>query len=145
MAKKITVFLLGGGELQKKLKDLTTNETKSVIRGGCREALRPIAAQARTNAPRDSGGLARNIKIRSLKRSRRRVGARVTIQSKIAKHRYSFVLLGRKTGTKTSARRAKIAPDNFLKMAATSRARDAISIFNSVVDKHIRKVIGKRK
>lgn len=146
---KRTYFFVGAGKLAKKLEQLTNNETKAVIRGGCREALRPIQKQAIATAPKDTGDLKRNIKIRALKRSRKRIGARVTIQSEVKKHRYSFVLLGGKKRFKGVRRLLRLVGigkgDSFFKKAARERRRESVRIFASVVDKHIKKVIGKRK
>ena len=146
---KRTYFFVGTGKLAKKLEQLTSNETKAVIRGGCRDALRPIQKQAIATAPKDTGDLKRNIKIRALKRSRKRIGARITIQSEVKKHRYSFVLLGRKKRFKGVRRLLRLVGigngDSFFKKAARERRRESVRIFASVVDKHIKKVIGKRK
>lgn len=144
-----TYFFVGVGKLAKKLEGLTTNETKAVIRGGCRDALRPIQRQAKTEAPRDTGGLKREIKIRALKRSRRRIGARVTIKSQVGKSRYSFVVLGKKKLLKGVRKLLSLVGfrvnEGFLKKAARERKKESISIFSSVIDKHINKVMGKRK
>ena len=146
---KRTYFFVGTGKLAKKLEGLTSNETKAVIRGGCREALKPIQQQAKSDAPRDTGGLVKQIKIRSLKRSRVKIGARVTIQSEVGKHRYSFVVLGKKKAMKGFSRLLRVfgirTGENFFKKAARKRSRESIKIFASVMDKHIKKVIGKRK
>lgn len=146
---KRTYFFVGTGALAKKLEQLTSNETKAVIRGGCREALKPIQKQAIASAPKDSGDLKRNIKIRTLKRSRRRIGARVTIKSEVKKHRYSFVLLGKRKRFKGLRRFLSLVGlgngESFFKKAARERRKESVKIFASVVDKHIKKVIGKRK
>lgn len=146
---KRTYFFVGTGALAKKLEQLTSNETKAVLRGGCREALKPIQKQAIATAPKDTGGLKRNIKIRTLKRSRKRIGARVTIQSKVNKHRYSFVLLGKRKTFKFVRRILKSIGigigESFFQKAANQHKKESVKIFASVVDKHIKKVIGKRK
>jgi hypothetical protein len=144
-----TFFFVGAGKLAKKLEDLTTNETKAVIRGGCRDALKPIQRQAKQDAPKDKGGLIREIKIRSLKRSRRRVGARVTIKSHVGKSRYSFVVLGKRKLLKGFRKLLSLVGvrvnEGFLEKAARERKRESVRIFADVVDKHIKKVMGKRK
>jgi hypothetical protein len=144
-----TYFFVGAGALAKKLEGLTSNETKAVIRGGAREALKPIQRQAQLDAPKETGTLRKNIKIRSLKRSRRRIGARVTIQSRIGKSRYSFVVLGGKKIIKGFRRLLKLVGirvgEGFLKKAARQRRKESVNIFASVIDKHIAKVMSKRK
>lgn len=142
MAKrKVKILLVGHGELAEKLSRLTDQEAKKVLRAACRNGLKPIQRAAIADAPKDDGTLSRNIKIRSLARSRRRIGARVTIDSKVEKSRYSFVIFGRMTGTARSPSRRKIEPNNFFKDAATAQASQALSIFNDAVDTHIRRVM----
>jgi hypothetical protein len=84
-----------------------------------------------------------------LKRSRKRIGARVTIQSKVGKSRYSFVVLGKRKVIKGIRRLLRFVGigngDVFFKKAAREQKREAVNIFASVVDKHIQKVIGRRK
>lgn len=141
---KVKAIFVGCGALAARLEGLTNAEAKRAIGGACREALKPMLADARSNAPRETGKLARNIKIKTI-RSRRNVGARITINSSVNKSRYSFVIFGRKTGTKTSEARTQIAPNNFIKAAATARASDSVDLFSSIVGAHIKKVIGRRK
>ncbi len=146
---KRTYFFVGQGRIAKKLEQLTANETKAVIRGGCREALKPLQKQAIATAPNDKGNLRRNIKIRTLKRSRKRIGARVTIQSEVKRSRYSFVVLGKKKIFKGIRRLLRLVGigngDSFFKKAARERKKESVKIFADVIDKHIKKVIGKRK
>jgi HK97 gp10 family phage protein len=72
------VIVTGSEELNRKLADLKGSKAKQAIRKASREALRPVAAAAKANAPRRTGLLAQSIKVRALKRSRVRVGSQVT-------------------------------------------------------------------
>jgi HK97 gp10 family phage protein len=61
---------------------LTAPQAKSAIRKASREALKPVVAEAKANAPVRSGALRRSIRLRSITRSRSRIGARVTTSAK---------------------------------------------------------------
>ena len=74
----ITVVVTGDKRLNRKLQRLKATDAKKAVRESARIALKDIAFAARQNAPVDSGKLQRSIKVRSLKRSRSKVGARVT-------------------------------------------------------------------
>lgn len=78
MAKKVTVILTGSDAINRKLAMLTTQQAKEAIRKAARPALQPTLALARSLAPKNKGRLARSIKIRSIRRSRKGVGMRVT-------------------------------------------------------------------
>lgn len=82
MAKKIKVVLTGSDEINRKLEMLTNQQAKEAIRKAARAALRPTQAMARALAPKKSGKLSRSIRIRSIRRSRKVVGARVTTSSR---------------------------------------------------------------
>ena len=75
---KLTFILTGDDRLNAKLALLKGAQAKSVIRSAARTAMRPVHAAARRNAPRRSGVLAMSIKIKAMKRSRSRVGVRLT-------------------------------------------------------------------
>ena len=77
----LTFSLQGDTELVDKLKGFTKSEYKSAVQIGAKKALKPAQQTAKSIAPRDTGKLRRAIRIRVLKRSRKRVGARVTIGS----------------------------------------------------------------
>ena len=73
-----TIVLTGSAELNRKLATLAGPKAKAAIRKASREALRPVAAAAKANAPRRSGALSKSIKVRAMARSRTRIGSRVT-------------------------------------------------------------------
>lgn len=77
MASQAAV-LTGSAELNAKLATLKSAKAKQAIRKASRAALRPVAAEAKSNAPRRTGQLAKSVKVRSLRRSRSRVGSQVT-------------------------------------------------------------------
>lgn len=159
MPKKITILLIGESELRKKLEGLTDKESKAVIRGASREALKPIQRMAQDLAPRKTGRLRRSIRIRSLTRSRKRIGARITISNKDTQFTGrtfygAFQEFGWRPGkrlARSSAaagatdQRPRVPPKEFLKRAARSASSTAVNLFNSIVSKHIQKVMSKRK
>lgn len=69
----------GCQELNRKLQELKGPKQKAAVRKASREALRPVAEQVKSTAPRRTGKLARQTKVRALTRSRSRVGSRVTV------------------------------------------------------------------
>jgi HK97 gp10 family phage protein len=77
----LKLSIAGDKELVDKLKEFTKAETKSAMQTGAKKALEPVQKTARAIAPKKTGRLRKAIRIRVLKRSRRRVGARVTVGS----------------------------------------------------------------
>lgn len=159
MPKKITILLIGNSELKQKLAGLTDKESKAVIRGAARESLKPIQRMAQDLAPRKTGRLRRSIRIRSLTRSRKRIGARITMSKKDTQYTGrtfygAFQEFGWRPGKRLSRSSAKegaidqrprVKPREFLRRAAKSSAQTAVNLFNSIVSKHIQRVMSKRK
>ena len=159
MPKKVTILLIGESELRKKLEGLTDKESKTVIRGAAREALKPVQRMAQDLAPRKTGRLRRSIRIRSITRSRKRIGARVTISNKDTQFTGrtfygAFQEFGWRPGKRLTTteikagatdQRPSVPPKDFLRRAAKSSAQTAVNLFNSIVSKHIQKVMSKRK
>jgi HK97 gp10 family phage protein len=65
----------GDKALIKALKALTGPQMKSAIRKGTRDGQRPIAAEVKRQVRKKSGALQRSVKVRSMKRSRTRIGS----------------------------------------------------------------------
>lgn len=94
--------ITGDKAIDKALKRLAGPVAKKAIKQASKESIKPVMAQARSNA-RDhsqSGTLAKSYKARSMKRSRSRVGSRVTTEDKsfTGKFYASFQELGWKSG-----------------------------------------------
>ena len=129
--RKITAVLTGSESLNRKLEALTSAQSKAAIRKAARPALMPTLAAAKANAPKLSGRLQRSIKIRAIKRSRSRVGARVTTAK--SDNQFSgrtFYAALQEWGWKTGRRRSQVA------------AREA-AMFSSGIDSAT--IRGKRK
>lgn len=124
--RKITAVLTGSEELNRKLLELTSKQAKEAIRKSARPALAPTLAAAKANAPKKSGRLQRSIKIRAIKRSRSRVGARVTTAK--TDNQFSgrtFYAAFQEWGWKTGKRKSKVAA---AESAAFAAGADAASI-----------------
>lgn len=78
MARKATIVLTGSDSLNRKLLELTSAQAKAAIRSAARPALQPTLQAARALCPARDGKLRRSIKIRAIRRSRTRVGMRLT-------------------------------------------------------------------
>lgn len=81
---KVTVVKTGFKRLDKKLKKLTTKQQKTAFRKAARPAIKPLQQQSKQYAKDDqiTGESHKAIKVRSLKRSRTRIGIAVSIQEK---------------------------------------------------------------
>lgn len=64
----------GDKELIRKLDKLAKKDIKKAIRKGSRAGAKVVQREAKSIAPKDSGQLAKSIKVRSLKRSRSTIG-----------------------------------------------------------------------
>lgn len=76
---RLDVRLEGADELKRALLELPRVVARKVVRQAAREAGRPIEAQAKREAPDDTGTLKRSIKLRAIKRTRKLIG--VTIRT----------------------------------------------------------------
>jgi len=74
-----TFSIEGDKDLVTKLGNLTKSEFKSAVQFGAKKALEPAKKTAQAIAPKQTGSLRRAIRIRVLKRSVKRVGARVGV------------------------------------------------------------------
>ncbi len=73
-----TGVVTGIEELNAKLRQLRGPLAKKAIRKSSREALKPLAPKVARAAPQRTGRLSRATKVRALKRSRNKIGSRVT-------------------------------------------------------------------
>lgn len=65
------IQLKGLGPINRKLRSLEAKVAKKVIRQSMRQALKPVQTEAKAEAPKDGGALAKAIKIRSGGRGRK--------------------------------------------------------------------------
>lgn len=80
---KVTAVITGDKKLNRKLSRLTSKQQKKAFRDAARPAIKPVMTESRSNAKAnsDTGRLAKSIKVRSLPRSRSRIGVRVTTRA----------------------------------------------------------------
>lgn len=131
MARKATIVLTGSDSLNRKLLELTSVQAKSAIRSAARPALQPTLQAARALCPARDGKLRRSIKIRAIRRSRTRVGMRLTTSGSdnafSGKTFYGgFIEWGWKTGTRSKESGA-IARRVTRSLRSESRAAGALA------------------
>lgn len=164
------IVLTGDAELNRKLMQLKGSQAKSAIRKASRVALKPVAEAAKQGAPRRRGALGRSIKVRAIKRSRSRVGARVTTGKDASQFKGKTFYGGfqeygwqagrrtrnadlgvsrrkRRTASQTAkanarnAARRRIPGTFFMKKAAQSKKQVALSIYRSETRRWILEMI----
>lgn len=156
MSVSVDLSLSGHQEVQAALARLSGPQAKQVIRQSSREALRPLLTTIKANCPVRSGKMRQSIKIRSLKRSRKMIGATITVGDKekayVGKQFYaSFIVFGWKAGSRKRTRevqgtrqgreakikeRRQIPPNKFM--------QDAVKKHEESVRKDYYMQIGKR-
>lgn len=140
---KITLVITGDAELNRKLRKLGSKEARNIVRKAARVALKPVLQEARALAPVKTGKLRKHIKIRSLTRSRKSFGARVTsgffknVNSGDAYYG-AFVELGTKERRHRSGKSVgSIAPRRFMKNAADKKRQQALRIYGQEIGRLI--------
>ena len=89
------MVVTGDKRLNRKLARLAAKDAKGAVRKSSRTAIKPLAADFKKEAPRESGDLARATKVRSLPRSRQSVGTRVVVDAETLDKKYAaFRILG---------------------------------------------------
>ncbi len=165
---KVKVVLTGSDELNRKLASLTNAQAREAIRKAARPALKPCLQTARRVAPKASGRLRRSIKVRSIARSRTRIGAKVTTSASDSLYSGEtfyggFQEWGWRSGKRTSnadlgvgkgkrrttAQRAlakgrndsrkKIRGLNFLKKSAQSTQEECLYLYRTAIVDYIEK------
>jgi HK97 gp10 family phage protein len=166
---KVTAVLTGDEALNRKLATLTGPQQKKAVRQAARQAMRPVLAQAKANAPIRSGALRRNIRIQALRRSRSRIGVNVTASGKsmqpgqayyggmqefgwrVGRRVRSNQAIGVKRFTRrTEAMKQQLAAVNdarpavpgkfFMKRAADSKQDEALKIYRQHISDFVVKV-----
>ncbi|MBI3713839.1 MAG: HK97 gp10 family phage protein [Burkholderiales bacterium] len=96
-------FIFGDKELIAKLQNLRKSELKKAIRKATREVCKKIQGKAKSAMPTVTGNSKRQLRVRSLKRSRKYTGTRVTIGEDNGKFYWSFVEWGHRVGKRTGS------------------------------------------
>ena len=132
MSGIVSITLTGDVKLLTKLKRLGNKDQKAAIRKASRAAARPILQKARELAPRRKGALARSLKLRAIKRSRTRIGVRIstsTLESVFQGKTFYGAFL--EFGTK------RIAARHFMQRAVDQTKEQAKAIFAAELAKEI--------
>lgn len=162
MPKKVRMLLIGDAELRGKLSALTDAEARKAVLGATREAAKLIMAEVKRTIPKRTGLLRKSVKVRAIKRSRKRIGVRVTTSKFNSNYQGkafygAFLEFGWKTGSRRVSspkvgekpqpvkERKQVPPKEFIKKATDRKKDEALAMFRTKIDDHIRKVIGKRK
>jgi HK97 gp10 family phage protein len=73
----IDIRVIGDKALQRKLKGLEDKMQKKIVRKALREGGKIVLREAKNRAPKDTGSLRASLKLRSLKRSKKRIGVQI--------------------------------------------------------------------
>ena len=117
MAKEIKFAITGDKELNAALKALGSKLALKLERKALRQVAKPVLADAKANCPVDSGDLKRSLKLRSMRRSRVRIGLQVATSKGWFKgdtYYGGFVFLGHKTGKRGSDNRKDVPANTAL-------------------------------
>ncbi len=138
---RATMVVTGDKALNRKLQRLRGPQQKKAVRQASREALKAHLLQpTRRAAPRRSGRLQRAVKVRALPRSRKALGARVTVgdQSFQGETFYAgFVELGRKTGKRGSSNRRQVPPNDFMRRTAKQKRQAVLADYRQRLKRNI--------
>lgn len=140
---KITYVITGDEAINRKLAKLTSKQAKSVFRKSARPALKPVLAEARSQAPTKTGTLRRSIKIKALKRSRSAIGLRITTGTDTSDFQGrafygGFQEYGWKVGSRNLGdNRTQVKGLHFMRNAARKKQAEAIRIYKSELVKNI--------
>jgi HK97 gp10 family phage protein len=122
------MYLKGEQDLIRKLRSLTSKDAKAAIRKGTRVGAKIVQASAKVHAPKLTGDLAADIKVRSLVRSQKYVGT--TVRNAMFKgDRFygGFQELGWKVGSrKLGDGRKQVPGRHYMKRAADEVGRQAL-------------------
>ena len=126
---KIHATKTGDWFVDRKMKRLAGTDQKKAIRKASRPALKPLQQEAKSTAKsaKQSGKYHKGIKVRSLKRSRSRVGARVTIDRKSFDG--DFYATFQELGWKAGKRKKKQKGIRAMKSAAKRKRRHVLRIY----------------
>lgn len=152
MSDAVTVKLYGDRELIRKLESFGTRLAKKGLRRATRAGAKVILPEARKLAQvwkgskkkAEPGLLKRNIKVRAIKRSRRYVGVRVTVDRKLFTGEAWYAgpqEFGWKTGKRGSSGRRHVEGKHFLEKAADAKREQAGAMAVSVLRNEIHKAM----
>ena len=139
MPKK-TVVKTGFILLDRKIKKLTSKEQKKLFRKSARPAMKPLQQQAKSNAKEDkvTGETGKSIKIRATKRSRSRIGIRVT--SELKSFDNGFAAKFHELGWKSGKSKKQNKGNRPMKRAAKTKRRVVARAYKKQLKKNLREL-----
>lgn len=148
----VTLSIRGDKAVQRRLMALPRNLRKRALQQAARNAMKPVLAAARSNAPKgETGNLRKAVKSKVLRRNRKGlVGQVVSISDKWFQGDQfygAFQEFGWKTGKRQSknpeyeANRRQIPGKHFVEQAYKTQGETALRLFMSEVPKAIDRVI----
>ena len=134
----VTVVITGDKKLNKALKKLPSKEQKKVFKAAARPAIKPVMQQARGNANlfKETGALAKSIKVRAIPRSRVMIGIRVTTRSEDFAEKYYAAF--QEFGWKAGKANKPIPGRNFMKDAAAVKGASVLKDYSNRMSKAIK-------
>lgn len=138
MAKKMAV-LTGDKKLNRKLARLTGPQAKKAFRQSARPAIKPIQQESKSNSSKhsDTGKLARSYRVRSIPRSRSRIGSRVTIREEEFD---SFYAGFREFGWKAGRAKRKVKGTEDMERAAKAKKTAVMRDYKARLAKNIQEI-----
>ena len=135
---KVTVVKTGFPLLDRKLKKLTSKEQKALFRKSARPAMKPLQQQAKSNAKANkvSGVTSKSIKIRAVKRSRTRIGIRVTTEAKSFDGK--FYSKFHELGWKSAGSGRKNKGNQPMKRAVKTKRREVARIYKQNIKQNLK-------
>lgn len=120
------VVITGDKRINRALQRLSSKDAKKAFRKAARPAIKPVMQQARGNAKRNrrTGKLDKSFKVRSIPRSRSRIGVRVTTREQDFQRQ--FYAAYQEFGWKAGKAKRKIEGRDNLKNAADTKRRPVI-------------------
>ena len=132
MAKKtILVTMTGNRKTDRRLKRLRGKDQKRAVTKSARTTIKPVQEEAKQTAKghRVTGTMAKGYKVRSMKRSRSHVGARVTIDQKTFPD--EFHARFQELGWKAGLQKTKQPGHQDLKKAANKKRQAVLRRFHT--------------
>lgn len=143
-----SIHMTGGAELERRLKALPGKIAKKLIRRALRSGAKIILAQAKANAPVDTGALKKSLKVRAAKRrGRGSVGVTVsTAEGDFKGDQFyaSFIEYGHKRGKRpgkgATDAREEVPARPFMRPAFDEKKQEAVNVISSTLGAGIEQV-----
>lgn len=138
-------IVTGVKELDRQLHQLIPRLQKKALRPALRESSKILQRRMKANAPKDKGKTVRSIKIRSMKRSRVRMGVGVSAGADNPGEGLPYYIKWVEFGTaerkhKSGKSVGRITPNPFIRRSKDESRQSVIATFRRRVGEEIRKI-----